>query len=130
MGLNSSEQARANTLTLKSSCDFDANMAVYVVNDMPEPGNPSYLGRLQELLAQAHVANGGSMLTLFTNKKEMDACFAEVQPRMKEHDLRLVCQKWGVSTKNLRDDFLKDESLSLFALRSFSEGFDAPGATL
>ncbi|MCI9129750.1 MAG: DNA polymerase III subunit epsilon [Eggerthellaceae bacterium] len=130
MGLNSSEQSRANTLTLKSSYDFDANMAVYVVNDMPEPGNPSYLGRLQELLAQAHVANGGSMLTLFTNKKEMDACFAEVQPRMKEHDLRLVCQKWGVSTKNLRDDFLKDESLSLFALKSFWEGFDAPGDTL
>lgn len=36
----------------------------------------------------------------------------------------------GVSVKGLRDDFLADEHLSLFALKSFWEGFDAPGATL
>ena len=44
--------------------------------------------------------------------------------------MRVVCQKWGVSVKGLRDDFLADEHLSLFALKSFWEGFDAPGATL
>lgn len=130
MGLNEGDDSRANTLTLDSSYDFDHNMTVYVVNDMPEPASQKYLERLQELLAEVHVANGGSLLTLFTNKKEMETCFAEVQPRLKEEELRLVCQKWGVSTKNLRDDFLKDETLSLFALKSFWEGFDAPGTTL
>ncbi len=35
-----------------------------------------------------------------------------------------------MSVKGLRDDFLKDETLSLFALKSFWEGFDAPGSTL
>ena len=70
------------------------------------------------------------MLSLFTNRKEMEKCFDYVQPELKQHDLRVVCQKWGVSVKGLRDDFLKDESLSLFALKSFWEGFDAPGSTL
>ena len=70
------------------------------------------------------------MLTLFTNRREMEQCFDGVHPALKEDDLRLVCQKWGVSVKGLRDDFLKDEHLSLFALKSFWEGFDAPGATL
>lgn len=130
MGLNEGEQSRANTLALPSSYDFDANMAVYVVNDIDEPNSQRYLDQLKSLLVDAHVANGGSMLTLFTNKKEMDACFADVSPRLKEKDLWLVCQRWGVSVKNLRDDFLKDESLSLFALKSFWEGFDAPGNTL
>ena len=60
----------------------------------------------------------------------MEECFGAVDPSLKEAGLRLVCQKWGVSTKGLRDDFLKDEHLSLFALKSFWEGFDAPGATL
>lgn len=60
----------------------------------------------------------------------MEQCFDGVHPALKEDDLRLVCQKWGVSVKGLRDDFLKDEHLSLFALKSFWEGFDAPGATL
>ncbi len=72
----------------------------------------------------------GSMLTLFTNRREMERCFDVVQPPLKTDDLRVVCQKWGVSVKGLRDDFLADEHLSLFALKSFWEGFDAPGATL
>jgi len=82
------------------------------------------------LLGRAHLALEGSTLTLFTNRKEMESCFEAAYPVLKQHDLRLVCQKWGVSVKGLRDDFLSDESLSLFALKSFWEGFDAPGDTL
>ena len=53
-----------------------------------------------------------------------------MEPALKADNLRLVCQKYGVSVKGLRDDFLADEHLSLFALKTFWEGFDAPGATL
>lgn len=130
LGLDEGEASRANTCMLGSSYDFDAHMRVLVINDIPEPNQPGYLEALQELLIDSHIAQEGSMLTLFTNRREMEACFAEVDPIVKEHGLRLVCQKWGVSTKGLRDDFLKDEHLSLFALKSFWEGFDAPGATL
>lgn len=130
MGLGAGESTRAETCLLGSSYDFDANMRVFVIKDIPEPNQPGYLETLEGLLARAHVAQQGSMLTLFTNRREMEACFEAVDPAMKEHGLRLVCQKWGVSTKGLRDDFLKDEHLSLFALKSFWEGFDAPGATL
>lgn len=130
MGLNTSEQSHARSLVLDSNYDFDANMTVYVINDLPEPTSQSYLPQIQQMLTDAHLAQGGSMLTLFTNRKEMEACFAEVSPHLKEENLRLVCQKWGVSSKTLRDDFLKDETLSLFALKSFWEGFDAPGNTL
>ena len=105
-------------------------MTVYVASDMPEPNDPAYLERLQRLLVDVHRAQQGSMLTLFTNRREMERCFDVVQPAIKTDDLRLVCQKWGVSVKGLRDDFLADEHLSLFALKSFWEGFDAPGATL
>lgn len=130
MGLNTSPQSAAGTLAVGSTFDFDRNMTIYVPNDLPEPMQQSYLPKLAELLVQLHLAQGGSMLTLFTNRKEMDACFQDVQPHLKAADLRLVCQRWGVSVKGLRDDFLADESLSLFALKSFWEGFDAPGSTL
>lgn len=130
MGLNSSELSTCQSCRLDSSYDFDSQMTVYVVGDMPEPNESAYLGALQELLVAAHRAQEGSMLTLFTNRREMEKCFDVVQPALKEDDLRLVCQKWGVSVKGLRDDFLADEHLSLFALKSFWEGFDAPGATL
>lgn len=130
MGLGRSEASYASTCLLGSSYDFDSHMQVLVVNDIPEPNQPGYLDALQVLLEGVHVAQHGSMLTLFTNRREMEASFEAVNSAMKEAGLRLVCQKWGVSTKGLRDDFLKDEHLSLFALKSFWEGFDAPGATL
>ena len=130
MGLNCSEDSRANELLLASSYNFDEHMVVYVPNDIPEPNEPEYMDHLQDLLVRAHVARGGSLLTLFTNKREMERCFEEVRPALREADLRLLCQKWGLSTKGLRDEFLADENLSLFALKSFWEGFDAPGATL
>lgn len=130
LGLNASEESHCVSLLLESSYDFDAHMTVYVAKDMPEPMESRYLSELQRLLTGAHLAQQGSMLTLFTNRREMENCFEGVQPALKENDLRLVCQKWGVSVKGLRDDFLADEHLSLFALKSFWEGFDAPGATL
>ena len=130
LGLNKSELSRCNTTKLDSSYDFDANMTIYVASDMPEPNDSTYLAKLQTLLVNVHRAQQGSMLSLFTNRREMELCFDVVQPSLKTDDLRVVCQKWGVSVKGLRDDFLADEHLSLFALKSFWEGFDAPGSTL
>ncbi len=132
MGLGADEggPGRPAELQLSSSYDFDSHMKVYVPEDMPEPNDPAYLPELQALLAAAHVAQQGSMLTLFTNRREMEACFDAVDGPMRAHDLRLVQQRKGISIKGLRDEFLADEHLSLFALKSFWEGFDAPGATL
>lgn len=130
LGLNKTEFSTCRSCKLDSSYDFDGHMTVYVASDMPEPNEASYLSALQELLVQVHRAQQGSMLTLFTNRREMERCFETVQPQLKADELRVVCQKWGVSVKGLRDDFLADEHLSLFALKSFWEGFDAPGATL
>lgn len=130
IGLNEGEDSRADSVKVNSSFNFDENMRVFVPTDMPEPQDPAYLSTLQRFLIGLHRAQEGSMLTLFTNRRDMESCFDEVQPALKADDLRLVCQKWGVSVKGLRDDFLKDEHLSLFALKSFWEGFDAPGSTL
>lgn len=130
IGLNRTEFSKTRELQLDSHFDFDNNMIVYVVKDMPEPNDRHYLSALQDMLVKLHRAQNGSMLTLFTNRREMEQCYDVVNPQLKEDDLRLVCQRWGVSVKGLRDDFLADEHLSLFALKSFWEGFDAPGSTL
>lgn len=130
IGLNRTEFSKTRELQLDSHFDFDNNMIVYVVKDMPEPNDRHYLSALQDMLVKLHRAQNGSMLTLFTNRREMEQCYDLVNPQLKEDDLRLVCQRWGVSVKGLRDDFLADEHLSLFALKSFWEGFDAPGSTL
>jgi ATP-dependent DNA helicase DinG len=130
MGLNESEDSQATYLQLDSSYDFDTHMTIYVPTDMPEPNDSHYLSKLQELLVGVHRAEHGATLSLFTNRREMETCYDVAHDALREDDLRVVCQKWGVSIKGLRDEFLTNETLSLFALKSFWEGFDAPGATL
>lgn len=130
LGLGESEFSEVRTVQLESSYDFDHHMTVYVATDMPEPNSAHYLDRLQYLLTGVHRAQHGSTLSLFTNRREMEKCYSVVNDAVRADNLRIVCQKWGVSVKGLRDDFLADEHLSLFALKSFWEGFDAPGATL
>ena len=70
------------------------------------------------------------MLTLFSNRRDMEQAYNVVEPQLRKSGLYLACQKRGVSVKGVRDTFLADKTSSLFALKSFWEGFDAPGATL
>ena len=50
--------------------------------------------------------------------------------RLRDRGLSLDCQLRGSSPRRLRDRFLSDETLSLFALKAFWEGFDASGDAL
>jgi len=130
VGLNRLEDAQWKALRLASSYDFERQMAVFVPTDMPEPRERDYLTELGSLLEHVHVAMGGSVLTLFTNRRDMDRIHAVLEPRLRSQGLDLIAQRRGTSAKRLRDEFLADERLSLFALKSFWEGFDAKGDTL
>lgn len=129
-GLDRIEDKRVLTCAFASGYDYDRNMTVLLPNDMPEPNTPGYHEALADLLYRVHVAMGGSVLTLFTNRREMEQLHRELAGRLSDVGIGLVAQTRGTSTKAIRDRFLSDKHLSLFALKSFWEGFDAPGDTL
>ena len=133
MGLNRDECSEAKTLQLASSFNFDENMTIYIPTDMPEYNTRApepYLAKLQELLISVHKATGGGLLTLFANRADMEACYSVVQPALDEAGLILERQTQHASFKALRDAFVNNRDTSLFALKSFWAGFDAPGDTL
>lgn len=131
IGLDRLPAGSSRSLHLDSSYDFDANMAVVVASDLPDPRNrPAYLSALEDLLADIHIAMGGSVLTLFTNRRDMEELFDAVQPRIAAAGLELACQQRMSSTRRLRDRFVSERTSSLFALKAFWEGFDASGETL
>lgn len=130
VGLDLLGEGKARSLRLASSYDFERQMAVFVPTDLPEPNAHGYLEALEGLLERVHVAMGGSVLTLFTNRRDMERLYAILEPRLERDGIALLCQRRGTSAKRLRDEFLADERLSLFALKSFWEGFDAKGDTL
>ncbi len=117
-------------LRLASSYDFERQMSVFVPNDLAAPSTPRYTGDLERLLEEVHVAMGGSTLTLFTNRRDMEALHRTLEPRLATDGISLLVQGRGTSAKRLRDEFIADEHLSLFATKSFWEGFDAKGDTL
>lgn len=130
VGLASLGEKSHRDVLLDSSFDFDANMSVVVARDLPAPNERAYLPALEDLLYDVHVAMGGSVLTLFTNRRDMERVYEGLRPRLAAVGLDVVCQERGSSPRRLRTRFMSEESLSLMALRSFWEGFDATGDTL
>ncbi|MBQ9690650.1 MAG: ATP-dependent DNA helicase, partial [Eggerthellaceae bacterium] len=118
------------TCKLGSSYRYDDQMKVFVVDDLPPVNTVAYIPELSKMLIDAHVALGGSMLTLFTNKKAMNEAYELTKPALDAYGLGAICQGRAGSKKSIIDSFLADETLSLFATKSFWEGFDAPGDTL
>jgi ATP-dependent DNA helicase DinG len=124
------------TLRLESSYDFERQMAVFVPTDMPEPCQPGargyaeYIDALATLLFDVHEAMGGSVLTLFTNRRDMDALYLRLAEPLQRIGLPLIVQGRGISRKRVADEFIADERTSLLATKSFWEGFDAKGDTL
>lgn len=131
VGLDRLPKGSFSCVQLESSYDFQENMAVVVAGDIPDPRDrDAYLAAMENLLVDVHMAMGGSTLTLFTNRRDMEDLYGRVEPRLSRQGLELACQLRGTSVKRLRDRFLSEESSSLFALKAFWEGFDASGATL
>ncbi|MDR2196500.1 MAG: DNA polymerase III subunit epsilon [Coriobacteriales bacterium] len=129
-GLDRLPEERWRAVQLHSSYDYERNMAVFLANDLPEPGAHGYREALERLLLEAHRALGGSVLTLFTNRRDMEAAFSRLKGPLLDAGVTLRCQSRGFNARHLREEFLADRATSLFALRSFWEGFDAPGDTL
>ena len=60
----------------------------------------------------------------------MERVYESLRPRLVAAGLEVVCQSRGASPRRLRQRFMEETTLSLMALRSFWEGFDATGDTL
>ena len=118
VGLDRIGASTSSSLHLDSSYDFDSNMAVVVAGDIPDPRDrESYLTALERVLVDAHLAMGGSVLTLFTNRRDMEDLYARVEPKMARAGLELNCQQRNSSPRRLRDRFINEPTSSLFALR-------------
>jgi ATP-dependent DNA helicase DinG len=86
----------------------------------------SYYAAVAEVVGEVLTAVGGRSLVLFHSRREMD----EVHRRVSEViDLPTLIQRTS-GARSVGDRFRKDVPSSLFAVRSFWTGFDAPGETL
>lgn len=130
VGLDRLNSDRVETKTLPSPFDYESHMGVIVPNNLVLPQHEKYIQCLSNLLFDIHVAMNGSVLTLFTNRREMEAVSSKLVPHLESHGLTLLEQLPTTSAQQIMRGFKKDTTTSLVALKSFWEGVDAPGDTL
>lgn len=130
IGLDLVEPERVVELALSPAFNLARQMKIFVTKDMPEPRSSDYISTLSGFLTRLHRVTEGGVLTLFTNRREMEESYKLVSPELKREGLELISQMSG-SRNLLRSlQFVEEYRTSLFALKSFWEGFDAQGHTL
>lgn len=115
---------------IDSPFDYAHAMSLVIPENLKEPGEVGYKEALVKFLFDVHVATGGSVLTLFTSKKDMQSCAEALSPLLAREGLDLLVQNKAGAHAGLMNKFKREEASSLMALKSFWEGIDAPGKTL
>lgn len=120
---------------LPSPFDYPSQASIYIpkIGAVKDPTlarktgtEPEYYQQLARQLEKIIKAVDGRTLALFHSRKEMEGVYQYIGLTS---DYPIYLQRWG-GIAATGEKFLKDVRSSLFALRSFWTGFDAPGETL
>lgn len=130
IGLDRVEPVRLKEKSLKAGYQLDKQMRIFVVSDLPDPREAAYQNHLSEFSERMHLALGGGVLSLFTNRRDMEYVYDAIARNISNAGLEVQLQREGSSAMALGKEFIEDKERSLMALRSFWEGFDAKGDTL
>ena len=130
VGLDRLDSSSFTTLRLSSSYDFENNMSVLVASDMPEPNAPAISRRLRSCSSTCIWAWAARRLRSSPTAVRWSRSLRWWSPSSLAMGSSSCARRGGSNARQLRDRFVADESSSLFALKSFWEGFDAAGNTL
>lgn len=120
-------------VSLPNTFDYSTQAALILTRHLPAPRADKEAEFVEAVADTAIAAIGtsrGGTLGLFTAKKRLLKAFELAEPGIRYEGLDLRAQVTGASTRELADWFRTHEAGSLFGLRSFWEGFDAPGETM
>ncbi|MDH4071123.1 MAG: ATP-dependent DNA helicase [Ignavibacteria bacterium] len=120
----------AETLILDSPFDFQQQMRLQLVRDIPPPTDSGYEAQLPEELFRAIMQTKGRALVLFTNTRLMNQMADLLRDRIGDEGLTLFVQDGTVNRHHLLEKFRNDISSVLFGLDSFWMGVDVPGEAL
>ncbi len=120
----------AAELALDSPFDYKQSTLLYIVSDIPEPGQSGYQKALEHGLAQLCLAMKGRTMALFTSHSQLRATARALIPVMAQHNITVYEQGDGSSRRQLLESFKGAERGVLLGTRSFWEGVDVPGEAL
>ena len=121
----------AYELALGSPFDYETAALLYLVNDIPEPGDRSGHQRgIENGLISLCKATGGRTLVLFTSYDQLKRTSQAISPVLLKDDIMVYEQGEGASPNTLLETFRSSERAVLLGTRAFWEGVDIPGDAL
>ncbi|MBI5563574.1 MAG: DEAD/DEAH box helicase [Chloroflexi bacterium] len=117
-------------LSVGSPFDYKASTLVYLVTDIPEPGQTGFQQVLDQGLIALTTAMGGRTMVLFTSYASLKATSKGITRALNQADILVYEQGDGSSRRQLMENFKGAERAVLLGTRSFWEGVDVPGEAL
>lgn len=118
---------------VQETFDYAKQASLILTRHLPAPVSSNEEEFVEAVADTAIAAIGtarGGTLGLFTSRKRLAAAFARTEPGVRFEGLELRAQLPRTSNRELAAWFRESEDASLFGLRSFWQGFDAPGESL
>lgn len=121
----------ADELLVGSPFDYESSALLYLVNDIPEPGDVhNFQKSLENILIRLSKATGGRMLALFTSYAQLRRTAQSIGQALADAGIIIYEQGEGASPNTLLENFREADRAILLGTRSFWEGVDIPGEAL
>ncbi len=121
----------AETLSLGSPFDYQNAALLYLVEDIPEPGDlQGHQQYLNKGLISLCKATGGRTLVLFTSYGQLQSTARAITGPLAQEGIIVYEQGSGPSPHTLLNSFRMAEQAVLLGTRAFWEGIDIPGPDL
>nr|HID12562.1 DEAD/DEAH box helicase [Anaerolineae bacterium] len=120
----------AGELAVGSPFDYKNSTLVYLVDDIPEPGQPGYQRAVEQGMAALFKATQGRALALFTSYSQLRATLRAIRAPLAQAGITVQAQGEGISRAQLLENFRTGQRQVLLGTRSFWEGVDVPGEPL
>jgi ATP-dependent DNA helicase DinG len=113
-------------LEVPSPFDYETKALLYLPRDLPEPGDPAWLGAAEKRIAELVEASDGGAFVLSTSKRVMQSLYASLAQTAR----RTVLVQGEAPKSALLEKFRQSSHAVLVATMSFWEGVDVPGKAL
>lgn len=114
-----------------SPFDYENSALLYLVNDIPEPGDAhNFQKSLENTLIRLSKATGGRLLALFTSYAQLKRTSQAIGSILSEAGIIVYEQGEGASPNTLLETFRTADKAILLGTRAFWEGVDIPGEAL
>ncbi|MDD3897455.1 MAG: helicase C-terminal domain-containing protein [Syntrophomonadaceae bacterium] len=130
-GLNSfNGDERVNTLLQQSPFNYEEQARLFIINDIPEPGERSFAETVAGVLEELFIVMGGQVLVLFTARSQLKDIAAMLRPDCDFNGIKLLVQYEDGEFSHLVDEFIHSSRSVLMGLETFWEGIDLKGEIL